>query len=247
MAAKVIKEFIGFSGNQIYLMKKDRLFVRKSGNVLRNVERMYALEHLLPMPKIYQYSKNKFDMEYINGLDMKSYLKSYSYDHLLNFILATLDKLSQNKTLKDYTEIYQTKLDEIDFSNAEFTKDDLLESLPKQLPQTNYFGDFTLENILFHEQRGFMMIDGQTSDYDSYIFDIAKLRQDLECHWFMRHSPIRIDVKLQHIQQGIFEQYPEADNVYLLILMLMRVSRYAKHGSFEYNYLIDRANTLWKL
>lgn len=245
MAARVIKEFTGFSGNQIYLMQKDRLFVRKSGNIMRNVERMYALEQLLPMPEIYQYSKNKFDMEYIHGLDMKSYLKTNHWQNLLNFLLSVLDKLSNQITVKDYTNTYVEKLNEIDFTGTVFTKQELLDQLPKLLPQTNYFGDLTLENILYTETKGFVLIDGQTSDYDSFIFDIAKLRQDLECHWFMRLDPARIEIKLNHIQQGIFEHYPEADNVYLLILMLMRVSRYATPNSSEHTFLINKANQLW--
>jgi len=62
MAARIVKELHGFSGTQILLMKKhDMLFVRKSGSVQRNVERMYALSEKYPLPKIYGYSKNNFE------------------------------------------------------------------------------------------------------------------------------------------------------------------------------------------
>ena len=127
-----------------------------------------------------------------------------------------------------------------------FTKEELLDKLPKILPCTEYHGDLTLENILYSEDRGFLLIDCLTTEYDSHIFDIAKLRQDLECGWFTRRDNTMLDVKTKHIQQELLKRFPEADNNYLLIMMLLRVYRYSKPETFERQFLLDWINKLWK-
>jgi RIO-like serine/threonine protein kinase len=248
MAAKVIKELKGFSGNQILLMgKHNQMFVRKIGNISRNVERMRSLGDEFPIPKIITNLKNRIDMEYIHGLDMVSYLSRYDYRKLLDFLLITLTKLTTESKDKDYTNIYIQKLNEITFDNdIEFTKEELLERLPKILPKSNYHGDLTLENIIFTEDRGFYLIDCATIEYDSYVFDIVKLRQDLECGWFLRNTNINLDSKVKLLQKEILEKYPLANNNYLLILMLLRVYRHSKAATLERNFLVQGINKLWK-
>lgn len=248
MAAKIIKELRGFSGNQVLLMKKaDMLFVRKIGNISRNVERQYALENDYPFPKIYGLHKNNFEMEYIHGLDMKTYLTTHSHEHLLDFLLGIFNKFAETTEIKDYREVYSLKLSQINFEDSlPFTKKELLDRLPNVLPKTQYHGDLTLENILYNEKRGFVLIDCQTSEYDSFIFDISKMRQDLECKWFLRNDNLMIDVKLKHIQKELIDRFPQSSNDYLLILMLLRVYRYTQPNSFEQNFILDRIKKLWK-
>lgn len=247
---KIIKELHGFSNNRIFLINQnDHLLIRKKGNILRNVERMLALsnEHY-PVPKIYSHTDNQLDMEYIHGLDIKSYLKIYPYENLLNFIVDILDNFSNNIELKDYSEIYKSKLLNITIdNNLGFSHEELFDRLPKVLPRSVYHGDMTLENIIYNTNTGkFVLIDPVTTEYDSYIFDIAKMRQDLQCGWFIRNNHIMIDVKLKHIQQQLFIKYPESNNDYLLILMLLRVYCYAKPGSLEHKFLTERIQSLWK-
>jgi RIO-like serine/threonine protein kinase len=248
MAAKIIKELKGFSGNQILLMgKQNEMFVRKIGNISRNIERMTALYDEFPVPKIITKLKNRIDMEYLHGLDMMSYLARNDYKRLLEFLLITLEQLSNNSVDKDYTTIYIEKLNDIEFeSDIVFSKEQLLNCLPATLPSSNYHGDLTLENIIFTEDRGFFLIDCVSIEYDSFIFDIAKLRQDLSCGWFLRHSDIKLDSKLKLIQQQILEKYPQANDSYLLILMLLRVYKHSKPNTLERNFLVQEINKLWK-
>ena len=247
MAARVVKELYGFSGNQILLMQKhQKLFVRKIGSISRNIERMQALAVDYPLPQLYTVSNKMIDMEYLHGLDIKTYLKTNNYEKLLDFILVILDKLSKNSVDKDYTETYIKKLQEVNFDEFSFSREQLLDCLPKILPSSNYHGDLTLENIIFTTDRGFFLIDCATIEYDSYVFDIAKLRQDLELGWFTRKDNAMLDVKIKHIQQRILQQYPEADNNYLLILMLLRVYRHSKPDTLERNFLLKGINLLWK-
>jgi thiamine kinase-like enzyme len=121
-----------------------------------------------------------------------------------------------------------------------------LNCLPATLPSSNYHGDLTLENIIFTEDRGFFLIDCVSIEYDSFIFDIAKLRQDLSCGWFLRYSDIKLDSKLKLIQQQILEKYPQANDSYLLILMLLRVYKHSKPNTLERNFLVQEINKLWK-
>jgi RIO-like serine/threonine protein kinase len=146
---------------------------------------------------------------------------------------------------KDYTEVYNKKLEWVDKEDLPFTKDELIAKLPKILPQSQYHGDLTLENIL-HTSNEFYMIDAVTIEYDSYIFDIAKLRQDLECKWFLRDTNLMLDVKLSSIQKRILKEFPLANNDYILILMLLRVYLHTKPGDMERQFIVKEINRLWK-
>jgi RIO-like serine/threonine protein kinase len=244
----VIKSLNGFSGSTVLLIEENsRTFVRKIENVERNYER---ISHLIScgfnIPKIYNKEGNILDIEYIPSLDMKTYLENNSINTLISFLIETLTKLSSQKNLVNYENIYKEKLERIDFDELPFTKKDLIEKLPKELPQSDYFGDLTLENILYGSDKKFYLIDAVSIEYDSYIFDIAKLRQDLKCKWFLRNSKVSLDVKLNKIEKEILNKFPEANNDYLLILMLLRVYKHAKPNSFEQLFLKREINKLWK-
>lgn len=248
MAAKVIKELHGFSGNKIFLMgKRGNLFVRKIGKVDRNVERMLALAENFPVPKVVKYSDIAIDMEYIHGLDILTYLLNNNGNVLSSFLCNLLNKFKSNSVPKNYKDIYIAKLKEIEFTTAiKFSKDELLEKLPEILPSSNYHGDLTLENIIFTEDKGFYLIDCAYIEYDSYVFDIAKLRQDLELGWFLRNNSLNLDIKTKRIQKQVLDSFPEANNDYLLILMLLRVYRHTKPGTIEREFILKGINSLWK-
>jgi hypothetical protein len=85
-----------------------------------------------------------------------------------------------------------------------------------------------------------------TLKYDSWVFDIAKLRQDLECKWFLRRDPVMLDVKLLNIQEHVLSKFPIANDDYLLILMLLRVYLHCEKDSLEYDFIMKEINRLWK-
>ena len=245
----IIRKLSGFSGSEVLLIKDgDLIFVRKIENVDRNYERLSHLRNLgFNVPEIYKKESNILDIQYIPSLDVKSYLKFNSISNLVEFILKTLEKLSNNREPKDYSTIYKNKLNDIDFSLLPFSKEQLFDKLPKILYTSEYFGDLTLENILYGNDAQFYLIDGATIEYDSYIFDIAKLRQDLKCKWFLRLDSLSLDVKLNAIEKEILDIYPEANDDYILILKLLRVYKHAKENSFEQQFLLKEINKLWKL
>ena len=197
-----------------------------------------------PVPEIYAYDSKTLDMEYIHGLDIKNYLIHNTTRSLSNFICDTIDKFSCNSTPKDYTEIYYNKLNWITGKELfPFTKKELIRRLPSKIPQTTYHGDMTLENILY-TNKGFYFIDPLTSEYDSYIFDIAKLRQDLECKWFIRNSNVKLDVKLQNIQETLKQKFSDCFDDNILILMLLRVYPYCNEKDKQ--FITNEVNRLWK-
>ena len=248
MNEHTIKELKGFSGSKIYLMRNDNgLFIRKMDNVDRNFKKLNELSQHFNVPKIYSYNNNILDMEYIHGLDMKSYLAVRDTKRLTEFLINVLSEFSEDSHMTDYTDVYVDKLKYIKLpSEMLFTKEQLLEKLPKRLPRSKYFGDLTLENIIYDENGQFNLLDGMTSEYDSYIFDIAKLRQDLECKWFLRDTNLLLDVKVENIQDKLLDRFELANNNYLLILMLLRVYRYTKPFSKEEALLMKEMNRLWK-
>jgi hypothetical protein len=249
MDGKILKELKGHSGNKIYLLESDNQFiVHKSGNVKRNVERLQDLfREFYDVPFILNTDGETFmDMEYIHGLDMKEYLKMNTINKLAGFIIETLNSFAKSSVLYDYTGVYHQKLDWVDSAtDLPFSKDELISRLPKQLPRSQYHGDFTLENLMFSEDK-FIMIDAVTIEYDSYIFDIAKLRQDLECKWFLRDDTLKLDVKLRNLQDKVLERFPLAKNDYILILMLLRVYRHTQPGDSNHQFIMKEINRLWK-
>ena len=248
MEEKVIRQLKGHSGSQIFLMQNEYdTFVRKIGNVERNFERLVDLySECYPVPVIYQRYDDILDMEYIHGLDMKSYLVSHDLNYLTKFIVDLLNRFAKNAVVKDYTEVYNKKLEWLHKEpEIPFTKEELIARLPKKLPCSQYHGDLTLENILYSHHE-FYLIDAVTIEYDSYIFDIAKLRQDLECKWFLRDTKLMLDVKLENLQEKILERFPGSDNDYLLILMLLRVFLHTQPGDFNREFILKEIKRLWK-
>ena len=246
--AKVLKELKGHSKSKVSLIEDDgKIFVRKSGDISRNMERYSALSNtLLLMPKILEYHHEYYDMEYIPNLDIKSYLSKNSVGGLVEYIKYVMNMFALQTIEADFTPIYKKKLAEFDFTkySLPFTADELLAKLPQFLPFSEYHGDFTLENILYDTQEGqFVLIDPLTTEYSSYAFDLAKLRQDLTCKWFIRNDNVYFDSKLEKISDEL-KVFKHFDNDYLLILMLMRVLPYATE--IDRDYLMSEIYKLWK-
>jgi tRNA A-37 threonylcarbamoyl transferase component Bud32 len=187
-------------------------------------------------------------MEYILGIDMKTFLKIEDTKKLTNFIILTMKRFKdKNSVEKDYTDTYYKQLSWIRNDTVlPFTIDQLIAKLPKILPSSMCHGDFTMDNIIYKDPN-FFMIDPSTGDYDSWIFDIAKLRQDLDGKWFVRSSINHdLEIDLNCIKEALKAEFPEAFNDYLYILMLLRVYKYSQYGSKEYTFLLEEIKKIWK-
>ena len=126
---KLIKEFIGHSGSKVYLKEwpGGGIYVEKLGNTERNKERLTVLSEAgYPVPKIILYEENQMIMEYIHGLDMRNYLIHNNIYDLLHFVTKTLDSFAQSYIDKDYTEVYNEKLNWMNDGDFPFTKKELI-------------------------------------------------------------------------------------------------------------------------
>jgi RIO-like serine/threonine protein kinase len=229
------------------MSNNDKLFVRKTGDITRNLERLNSLERDgYKVPKVLEFGTDYIDMEYIHGLDIKTYLSFNNINRLQYYIINTIKWFSLKSVDFDYTETYHKKLDWVDsVDDLPFTKQRLIDKLPKILPKSTYHGDMTLENLMFSNDC-FYMIDPVYIEYDSWVFDIAKMRQDLECRWFLRNDNVRIGAKLNTLQKNILKEYPIANDDYLLILMLLRVYRHTTKDDENYKFIMREVNRLWK-
>lgn len=248
MYVEVLKTFTGYSGSIVNLMKNNNgIFVRKSGNIKRNLTQLKVLQTLnIPVPKIYAEHVSYYDMEYVPHQDMKTWLTRNNTHLLTQFLISIFSKFSQNTKFKNYSETYYAKLSWLDTSSISlpFTKENLISRLPPALPQSVYHGDLTLENILYGND--FVLIDPLESEYDSWVFDLAKLRQDIETQWFLRNSNHNIHAKLENILLALKQQYePKYFSNELLILMLLRVYPYCKNAQ-DQNWIIKEIIKLWK-
>jgi RIO-like serine/threonine protein kinase len=246
----IVKKLKGHSGSQIFLINDgSKQFIKKINNIERNWERQTALyEAGYDVPKIFNKTRNSIEMEYINGLDMKSYLNLYGTAELIKFIEQFILRVSSKFFIKDYTEVYEKKLSWLNNNNPfTFSKQELINKLPKKLPKSEYHGDFTLDNILYTTKNKFYLIDCITSEYDSWIFDLCKLRQDLKCHWFIRKDKYQsLIYNTQIIDDILLKKYEIIDNNNLLILMLLRVYPYTQEDSFDRNFIFNEVEKLWK-
>jgi len=240
---------MGYSKSEVQIMEQDgNIFVRKSGDIQRNLERYDVLEHLgLPVPKILENAGKYYDMEYIPNLDMITYLSTNQVSNLCEFITKTIDRFAENSIEADFSSVYFDKLEHFSFGayNLPLTADELIAKLPKFLPMSEYHGDFTLQNILYSTNtKSFVLIDPLTTEYSSFVFDIAKIRQDLTCKWFIRNNNYYFDSKLKIIYEAL-SKFTHYDNDYLLILMLIRVLPYCDTAN-DQNFLRSEILKLWK-
>jgi hypothetical protein len=234
--------------SKVELMQKDgQVFVRKTGGISRNLERYNALSRLhLPTPKLLEVYGDSYDMEYIQHEDMKTFLTTNDVGLLADFVKRTINILSRETIEKDYSRIYEQKLSIFPWEkyNLPFRGHDLYDKLPKLLPSSEYHGDLTLENILYEINGNFILIDPLTTEYDSYVFDLAKLRQDITCKWFIRGEKFYFDSKLKILDDAL-KQFEHYNNDYLLILMLMRVLPYTYYGT-DKDFIESEITKLWK-
>lgn len=243
----ILCQFRGYSGSRVELVKENhKVFVRKTGNIQRNYKRLSHLESQgYPVSRIINRNDNSLDIEYIHGLDMLNYLQQHDPSNLIDFLTDILQSFAGTSQPADYTEIYTDKFSSIDFDLVPFTREDLINRLPKFLPRGDYHGDLTLENIIYSESRGFVLIDAVDIEYDGYRFDLAKLAQDLVAKWFLRNTRVNLDFKLQKIWNQLMSKFgiiePE-----LVISQLLRVYRHTGNDILTRNFLLNRIGTLWK-
>lgn len=241
--------FFGFSGSTIILYQSDiGKIVRKTGLVERNYEKLIELESKgFRIPKVLYKEDNILDMEYIEGIDIKTFMLYNDVTYLIDYLYNLLTKFSMDSCDKDYTDTYVKNLVFVDNDeHLPFKSHELLARLPKILPSSTCHGDLTFENLIYSKDNYFVMIDVSSGDYDSWVFDVAKLRQDLDAKWFLRATNTDLTAQLTLVKTMLHERFPIAFDDSIYILMLLRVYRHCIPGTREHSFILSEIQRLWK-
>ena len=229
---KVIKEFGGHSGanvNLIHNSKLNRYEVIKD-NFNNSIESAKILNSLpFHTPEIYEVTRDKIVMEYIDGITLKTYLSTATHtdlDRLKKFLCEYIDQCLKTSQDYDFTdEISQKILSLKPYINLS----NLFKNKNLTFPRSLIHGDFTLENIIFSNDN-FYFIDSNPTNLNSIVFDFNKLRQDIEFSWFMRDINPQTSYKMDcdYLLCELKKEYPSLYNNDVTILMLSRILPYCK-------------------
>jgi hypothetical protein len=241
--------FTGFSGSNVALYQTTfGKLVRKTKFIERNYEKLVELASKgYTVPKILSKQDDILEMEYVEGVDMKTFLMYYDITLLTLFLSELIDKFKIDSLDKDYSDVYAKNLTFVDNDNQlPFNSHELFDRLPKLLPSSTCHGDLTLENLIYSNDNRFVLIDVSLGDYDSWVFDLAKLRQDLDAKWFLRNTDVDLSAHLAAIKSILHKKFPIAFDDNLYILMLLRVYRHCTPQTPEYNLILSEIQRLWK-
>lgn len=244
----IVKNFSGHSGAIINLVENEHgLVVEKTGiGIDRNHSRMVALNGKIPQPYLISYDTKTLIMSYVPNMDMMQYLINEDTKTLIRFIQITCNTLASivYHENKDYLPIYEKRLHAAKWLPAPI--DEIIDVLPRYLPATDYHGDLTMQNILYaYRDAKFMLIDGVDVDLDTMHFDLSKLRQDLDCGWFLRNTTVNITNRLYAISTFLSKTYNHYDNNAMVILALLRVWNHSNET--DKNWLQEQMEKLWKM
>jgi tRNA A-37 threonylcarbamoyl transferase component Bud32 len=153
----------------------------------------------------------KFSMEYINGLTLSEYFRKIEICNIEDLAQKFFSLIPDNYYFdKDAKKIFILKLEELE-KKINIKNDELFVNVFSKLKNYswaycisgNCHGDMTLENIIWSNDKLYL-IDFLDSFYNSWMIDIAKILQDVECKWSYRHDE-SIDKNLE-IRLLIFKQ-----------------------------------------
>lgn len=242
---QLVKHLKGHSGATVSLYKENNEYYVIKENYARARESVGLLRDLpFPTPTVYEVSDNRVVMEYINGLDMKTYLEAADtnqIDMLVDFLSEYITYCLNNSVMYDYNQ-------EVLLKKQSIKKHINLEKLNfnTNLNKSIIHGDLTLENILFYNNQ-FYFIDANPTDLDSIVFDVNKLRQDLDCLWFVRNEKNQLHFKIicAKIKEKLEKRFPDLFDDKIFIFMLSRILPYTKDRVTK-NFLKKEINKLWQ-
>ena len=214
-ALHVLQTLKGHSGADVVLGLRDgRSLVRKTAATSAQNARLEGqaekqrvlLAHGLPLPRILSQGVDAtgrafIEMEYVPARTAASVVvdgTAFPTDLVLAALerALTLFRLTEGAALAP--EIFQRKIEEIIINAARGVGDRLattidgmgraLLNLPwRGIPSSACHGDLTLENILIGQRNGVVFIDCDEPFASSSWLDVAKLYQDVDGHWCLRH------------------------------------------------------------
>jgi len=201
-------------------------------------------------PKVYTANSVHMTMDYIPGISIYAYLESYPIDYLLEFLISAFTTFDKHSTVYNFSKELDQKFDELECTLPPdiilpFELSELRLSIPDQMPQGPCHGDLTLENILFYQDK-FYLIDCTHKLLNSWWLDSAKLCQDLDAHWFLRnHNPsLRLIEKLNTLSKELKNNIPIMNNTKLVCFQLLRILPYCR-SDVDKKFIAGKIQSLW--
>ncbi len=252
-------ELVGHSGCRLEIGRHDdRLCVIKTSKdqayndrLRRQCEKQKSFQHsLFRTPEIftehYETELFAFSMEYVNGVTLAEYLKHVEISVIGDLVCTFTRDIPHVGTYDpDAGKIFSQKIQElkkVNLSGSEMSEPiarafDVLDAHAwEHCMSSRCHGDLTFENIIIQDEKIYL-IDFLDSFYDSWMMDVAKLLQDVECRWSYRtesevgeNVEIRLLVFKQHLLDAIrFTEHGEEKihTIYhMLLVNLLRILPY---------------------
>jgi tRNA A-37 threonylcarbamoyl transferase component Bud32 len=231
----LVKELKGHSGATVNLYSNNTVV---KGNYPKARESASILNELpFPTPKILEVSDTSMTMEYINGLDMATYLETEDINPLIDFLSDYISWCDRNSILHNFKSEIDAKIDSLmDHIDLKGLIHDTV------MPKSLVHGDLTLENILWYNG-DFYLIDANPTELNSIYFDANKLRQDLDCMWFVRDRSKRLEIKIacRRISEKLKRRFDFMRNDAIMVFMLSRILPYS-HSEKDREFLYKEIN-----
>ncbi len=257
----LVKDLGGHSGCRILLYEENGIyFVRKySGSKdynLRLVSQCTKQQHFqsdtIKVPKVLNsgYDENGlfyFDMEYIQGVTLSKFITKIDVSDIQGIVSTIIGNL-QFETVRNHTtsEVFTKKISELEVKTKNLGNGAVKQaiSILKKIdwavfPNTMCHGDLTFENIIISNKEIYF-IDFLDSFYDSWLLDVGKLFQDLECMWSYRDMTswdANTKIRLIIFKQIILNCLKQKNSRYVhftyaaLLLHLVRIYPYSKDSA----------------
>ena len=253
---KLIKKLKGNSGALVELVEINSNFYIKKTNGTKLKKSAEILQELKSQnfntPDIISCSNKCLIMEYINGVDMQSFLENADNNKIFKIIdfINFYKKIKRTNKKKNFSYEIYNKINslkkKINQRYLVFSLEQLYKKLPKICIDTSIHGDLTLDNIILKDDK-FYLIDANPTDITALEYDVIKIRQDLDCLWFVRDFKNKNNFKIicDTISSKLKKNWSFFKNDYILIFMLLRIFPYTKDISTQ-KFLLKNMNNLWQ-
>lgn len=171
-------------------------------------------------PKILNIGKNYFNMEFINGKNFIQFVEDKNIENVIFQIDNIINYLNEIKKM--------TIESDVNFHDAMFNKletleteklhpkiyDYIIEQLTNEelkIESTFCHGDLSLSNMIFKDKEIFL-VDFLDPFFNTYLTDIAKIRQDSLYFWLFRvnsYSSIKCEIITKKINLAIEKEFKE--------------------------------------
>jgi hypothetical protein len=201
------------------------------------------------IPKVLDYTRNSFSMEFIQHIDIITFLGRASKLEIERFVDILIDFieqcLAQCQIRAIHTDLIKKKYNSVKPDNRlDFT----FCSLPREItiPHGMCHGDLTFSNVLYHNGK-VVLIDFLDSFIETPLMDISKIWQDTKHNWTIFHNNLtdstRIQTVFQYINDRIYDRFHREEwFIYCYMfeaLTLMRILPYCQNQHTT-NFILER-------